>query len=102
MSSPAAKAAARAKAKLRFVATHWGLTPEEITEAVAPDPDAEPLTALGELIAITYRTHKGHKRGLAPDWTHKFSSARPILAYHSGGLVIVGGDYHVSARGIVG
>jgi hypothetical protein len=102
LSSPVAKAAARAQARLRYVATHWGLTPKEFEEATAPDPDAEPLTGLGELIAITYRTHKGHKRGLAPDWTHKFEKSRPILAYHSGGLIIVGGDYHVSARGIVG
>jgi hypothetical protein len=60
-------------------------------------PGAE-LVALGELVAVVYRT--GHE---AFDREHKFKGPRPLLTYEErGGLIIVGGAYKITPRGIVG
>lgn len=56
---------------------------------------------LGELIAITY---DATKRGEHAHWEHHFKAERPVLAFseESDSLYVVGGDYSVTERGIVG
>ena len=60
-----------------------------------------PFTELGELVSVTYRTKKLGDGGMA-DYTHKFRRVRPVLAYHEGGLAILGGGYRVTWKGIEG
>lgn len=94
-----------------YVRTHWG---ERGTvakrELRAPDPSSGTLVELGELISVTYRTTKGGDDA-ATDYEHHFeprrptsSAKRPVLAYLAGdgGLVICGGNYRVTKRGIEG
>lgn len=96
--------AGETRAKMRYALSHWGETGNwSVFDSSAPDPTAGVLTELGELVEIVYKTKKG---GLSrvEEFEHKFSSARPVLAYNEGGLIIVraGSLYRVTARGIVG
>jgi hypothetical protein len=91
--------------------THWGDRGEGRTfEVDAPDPRTG-LTAMGELIAIEYRTKKGTKGSKRDIYRHVFEGGvgyRPILSFtydeRPSGLVIVRGrsDYDVTAHGIEG
>lgn len=55
---------------------------------------------LGTLSAVTYETTKGREHA---DWEHEFEGERPTLnADRDGNLVILGGSYRVTPRGIVG
>lgn len=85
----------------RYRVTHWGLAGEqEVTASRAADPRQGVLTQLGTLREVTYETSKAGdpKRTW---YTHKFSSPLPELAYSQSGLVICGGGYRVTWRGIV-
>ncbi|OGS00192.1 MAG: hypothetical protein A2V88_08260 [Elusimicrobia bacterium RBG_16_66_12] len=78
---------------------HWGRSPDR--ERVI---EVEPLPArawqLGELVAVVYETDKG---GELAHWHHDFRRARPVLAAtEQGSLLVLGGSYRVTPRGIVG
>jgi hypothetical protein len=84
-----------------FKRFHWDDEAREIIEATAPGvPRGAVLYQLGELVQIVYRASKA---GDVFDWEHDFKTPRPALAAtRAGGLVIVGGSYSVTDRGIVG
>lgn len=84
-----------------FRRTHWGDEAEgaELADVPIVRP-GEAVTSLGELAEIAY---EGQKGGEWVIWVHPFEDPRPHLAYTAtGGLVIVGGNYRVTERGIVG
>jgi len=82
---------------------HWGQKGNRKPSGqVVADP-RHPLTELGALVAVVYRTRKGNDRVLT-DYEHGFNTKRlPILAYERRTtlLVITGGMYHVNERGII-
>jgi len=55
---------------------------------------------LGDLIAVIYRTKKGEDTRLT-DYEHHFARPFPVLSYNHTGLIIAGGKYHVTERGII-
>jgi hypothetical protein len=80
--------------------THWG--DEGEGEAISTDIEVpRVLHALGELARVEYDTRKGDETAR---YYHDFEQERPTLAVNpaTGDLWIVGGDYDVTARGIVG
>lgn len=86
-----------------FTEFHWGDEPDAVLQAELPaiEPGAT-LAVLGELVRVDYATHK---RGEAATWWHAFQRRRPLLASTCSGrprLVVVGGDYTIEPRGIVG
>lgn len=90
------------RSRAEYRRTHWGTEPEAQSLSVArvANPFLGDLVEMGGLVAVTYETTKD---GEAAHWTHKFRrGALPILAYNAGGLVIVGGGYRVTDRGIEG
>jgi hypothetical protein len=79
---------------------HWGQRGSwKQSRLSAADPRLLSV-ALGELVAVVYRTKKGGDVQLT-DYEHHFSRPLPILSYHAGGLLILGGKYHVTERGII-
>jgi hypothetical protein len=98
--NPRPSPAALERAQREYVKTHWGERGRaKVTATYAADP-SEPSTALGELVEVTYRTRKGGDDGLV-DYVHAFKTPRPLLAFNSGGLLVLGGGYTVTERGIV-
>lgn len=86
----------------RYAESHWGLTGDEaIAKLLAGDP-RKVSTALGYLHSVVYVTAKGDQE--ICEWEHDFSPKRPpILSYtETGKLLILGGGYRVTKRGIVG
>ncbi len=80
---------------------HWGNTADQVLRAQfdAPKP-GETLALLGELVAIVYDTHKGNESG---EYEHEFEAPRPLLTYKQNcSLIIIGGGYRITPRGIVG
>lgn len=79
---------------------HWGNAPDGT--AVWAAPMVRPhdvLTELGELAELAYQTTKDE----AAIWCHAFDHPRPVLACTAAGrLVVVGGSYRITRRGIVG
>ena len=95
----------RAELQAIYEGTHEGaLPPRELRVMGAPSPFRADLVELGALVAVTYRTVKGtgrHER--YHDWEHEFGPKKlPVLAFNAEGLVILGGKYRVTPRGIVG
>lgn len=93
------------KALAEYRRSHWGLSGDgKVRDGRAPDPRAGTLVQLGELVSVVYLTRK--LGDLAPtEYEHDFGRGGrglPLLAYNRTGLVIVGGAYRVTARGIVG
>lgn len=88
-------------ARKAFKAFHWGAEATGSQKVDAPRIDRSTvLYELGELSEIAYITDKN---GQFAEWVHKFKIERPRLcATAEGHLVIVGGDYEVTERGIVG
>jgi hypothetical protein len=88
-------------ARAEFKAFHWGNESTEIIEAEAPQLRAgQVLMVLGELHAVEYDTEKGAEVGR---YCHDFEHEKPLLCSTADGqLVIVGGQYRVTPRGIVG
>lgn len=80
---------------------HWGRQAKEAVEVeVASVQDGDALIALGELRRVEYETQKGNEHAI---YFHDFSRRLPHLAATlEGRLVIVGGSYRVTERGIVG
>lgn len=83
-----------------YEAFHWGNGPDATAAWSAPlVRPHDVLTELGELAELAYQTTKDE----AAIWVHAFESPRPVLAATSGGrLVVVGGAYRITRRGIVG
>lgn len=82
---------------------HWGQHGDRPAESLraAELSRGEELTLLGDLVSVTYRTEKGADG--PSDYEHRFATPRPRLAVTAGGLlVIAGGGYDVTERGIVG
>jgi hypothetical protein len=79
---------------------HWGH--EADGTAVWSAPLVKPhdvLTELGELVEIAYETRKDEHA----IWVHPFEPKRPVLASTATGrLVVVGGSYRITKRGIEG
>lgn len=81
---------------------HWGDEPDGFSAAKFPKPP-KVGTKLGTLHAVTYETHKDGERAL---WEHEFGEeggAKPDLVADpkSKQLYIIGGDYDITARGII-
>lgn len=89
----------RAAAK-SYRAFHWGHGADATVQWEAPlVRPHDVLTELGELVEIAYETTKDEQAV----WVHPFEAARPVLASTSKGrLVVVGGSYKITRRGIVG
>lgn len=88
-----------------YSASHWGERGYfQKKKLWVPDPTTEgPLIVMGTLAEVTYRTIKGGDGGQLTDYHHEFRRPYPLLCYTKlGGLVIAGGRYTVSVRGIVG
>jgi hypothetical protein len=95
----------RAEAERDYRDKHWGEQGTRGRERlrVADVTTAGELVLLGDLVSVTYRTRKFGDGDEAADYEHKFATPRPRLAYTAGGLlVIVGGRYKMSDRGIIG
>lgn len=88
-------------ARRDFKAFHWGNKSTEILAASVPDiRPGDVLVVLGELATVEYDTAKGDEDGR---YVHPFEDDRPLLCCtKEGRLVIVGGSYRVTPRGIVG
>lgn len=86
----------------KYTRLHWGLAGNGRTSATtAPDPKAAPLVLLGDLVSVVYRTAKGAD-GLS-EYEHEFGATMPkLLVNREGGLIIAGGRYTVTTRGIEG
>lgn len=94
------------RADKEYEATHWGRRPPHGLVVVdAADPrSGETFVVLGRLYAVTYETRKGKDRGPTL-YEHVFSKTRPLLCYsqkQGGRLIIGGGTYKVTERGIEG
>lgn len=89
-------------AKKKYKRLHWGLTGRgKVARTTAPDPSKGTLVLLGDVVSIVYRTAKGAD-GLS-EYEHEFSGPLPkLLVTTDGGLVIGGGSYRVTTRGIEG
>jgi hypothetical protein len=91
-----------ARARANYARLHWG---EQSTETVEADAaivaDGMVLTSLGPLVAVEYEATKG---GESAVWRHEFTEgSEPLLCVtEQEDLVIVGGKYRVTVRGIVG
>lgn len=83
-----------------YKAFHWGDPGEWSHKRLfVPSPHASKIILIGELVDVTYLTRKGRETA---EWNHRFERKRPLLAYNTDGLLIVGGNYRVETRGIVG
>ncbi len=101
-SSAASMSAQRAveEAVKDFRKVHWGQRGNhELRSLPAADPRILSVE-LGDLVAVIYRTKKGKDR-LLTDYDHRFSKPYPVLSYNPTGLVISGGKYRVTERGII-
>jgi hypothetical protein len=90
---------ARAAADYDYM--HWGDDPDGIVVAEAPLVlPGESLAELGELEIVEYSASKG---GRHYQWWHEFEGEKPRLCVtEARELVVVGGSYTVTERGIVG
>lgn len=82
---------------------HWGRESETLESVeLTRIEDGTVLVQLGVLAEISYITQKGDDP--VTIYEHSFEEGMPILAATADGgrLVIVGGDYKVTRRGIVG
>lgn len=80
---------------------HWGIPAKRIrVRKVSPAPKV--LTELGELVSVTYRTHKRGER--AQFFEHEFEGKKPRLGMdiRNRRLHVVGGSYTVTKDGITG
>lgn len=93
-------AAGGRKAAREYESFHWGLEPDGTRAWEAPlVRPHDVLTELGELVEVAYQATKDE----SAVWVHPFQTPRPVLAStDTGRLVVVGGNYRISRRGIVG
>jgi hypothetical protein len=91
------------RAREMYVWTHWGdRTGHRERVLQVADPREGNFTTMGELYAVTYETAKG--KGPRELWEHKFKSPKPLLVFSAvtARLIIAGGRYTVTDRGIEG
>ena len=92
---------ARELARRDYVRTHWG-DPGDLRDQNlrCADPGEVYFAVMGRLHAVTYETAKGN--GPPELWEHHFSRPKPLLCYSptSKLLLIAGGVYTVTPRGI--
>lgn len=91
-------------AHAEYVKTHWGDPGEWRNKNLrCADPKEVYFAVLGRLHAVTYETRKGRLRPVEL-WEHEFDRPAPVLCYSpkSKLLLIAGGGYTVTARGIEG
>lgn len=90
------------RARRAYRRFHWGRNPRRARTAAAPLVwPGEVLTRLGDLAELGYLARKGKDPTYL--YEHPFSSPLPELASTvDGQLVIVGGGYRITGRGIVG
>ena len=94
-----------ARALDEFRRSHWGWPGKsKIRSLDAPDPTRGTLTALGPLVSVVYLARKGPEaRPPLLEYEHAFTRPLPVLTYtEDGGLVVAGGKYTVTERGIEG
>lgn len=92
----------RDDAAREYVRTHWGHPGTRADQSLrVADPAERYFAVLGELVAVTYETQKG-KLARVEDFEHEFLRPRPLLVFspRSRLLLIAGGSYTVTARGI--
>lgn len=91
-----------AAAEALYDELRWGKAPDGVVVLEAPAVyPGQGVTELGVLELVEYSGQKG--RGRPYIWTHPFRRRKPLLCVtEDRRLVIVGGDYEVSERGIVG
>jgi len=80
---------------------HWGIPARRVkSRKVSPVPKV--LTELGEVVSVTYRTHKRGES--AQFFEHEFEGRRPRLGMdiRNKRLHFLGGDYTVTKEGITG
>jgi hypothetical protein len=92
----------KAEATKAYIETHGDFDhgkPDRMLRVA--EPHEQRFVEMGPLYAVTYEADKEGKVEL---WEHKFSRPKPILAFspRSGLLVIAGGKYTVTKRGIEG
>jgi hypothetical protein len=99
VSRPFSKTLARAE----YEAKHWGEPGQRGDERLRVGRPTGRLVLLGDLVELTYRTRKAGDGVKAADYVHAFETPYPRLCINRNGLLIIaGGAYHVSDRGIVG
>jgi hypothetical protein len=99
--APRAKdARSLAKSEAIYRRDHWGQSGAHASRRLPMADPRVPATRIAELVAVTYRTKKGSDTRLT-DYRHPFRKPRPVLAWNSSGLLILGGVYHVTERGII-
>lgn len=84
--------------------THWGLRGDETPRMlrVAEPRKSGTLVQLGDLVSVVYRTKKLGDSG-PTEYEHEFERSLPVLCHDGNGLlVIAGGRYRMTRRGIVG
>jgi hypothetical protein len=89
-------------AKSEYRRSHWGDRGDgAVSSQEIADSHDGPFVVLGRLVSIAYETTKG---GECAVWEHDFGHNGPDLCYHpkSKRLIIAGGDYTVTRRGIEG
>lgn len=88
-------------AESRYDSIRWGQEPDGVLVVEAPSvAPGETLTVLGTLEYVEY---SGRKNGPDTLWLHGFKKAKPLLCVNAESrLIVCGGDYRVTERGIVG
>jgi hypothetical protein len=98
-----ADAFSRKLARAEYEAKHWGSRGGRGPERLRVADGKGNLVLLGDLIQVVYRTRKADDEPEGVDYEHEFKRPHPRLAYDSHGLlVIAGGTYRISDRGIIG
>lgn len=89
-------------AALNFFSEFHEFLPDTVTVATVGRKSMPSLVSkIGELVEVTYLSDKWDKE--SREYTHKFKKRLPMLvADADGNLYIVGGDYKITADGIVG
>jgi len=101
----AGKRKGRTMAERTFSDWHSFLSGEKVP--VKLEPLATELVVLGEVREIVYYSDKGSP-GEYKAYVHEFGSAdrrdMPLLLFdrHNGALIVMGGKFKITARGIVG
>jgi len=91
-------------ARESYVKTHWGDPgPWRDKNLRCADPNEVYFAIMGRLHAVTYEAKKG-RLGRLELWEHEFGNPSPVLCYSpkSKLLLIAGGNYTVTSRGIEG
>lgn len=92
-----------AAAAREYRRTHWGHPGDYDLRALPSADPREVAVELGRLVAVVYETTKG--RGRPVRWyEHDFGEPLPVLGYglRSGVLVVLGGQYQITRKGIEG